>query len=487
MKRTIILLLVLISGLNSFAQTDLTTLIDKCSPSIFKITTYDASGNEYAVGTGFFISATGIALSNYHVFQGASKAKIKTSDNKTYLVENVIGWSKESDLLKFTVKNELSETFPFLKMNAVSPKQGEKIFIIGNPLGLEKSVADGIVSSVRADEKMGETIQITAPISHGNSGSPLMNMNGDALGIVTYYLESGQNLNFAVSVKNLNILEPINAYKFPPEDGQETVVSNNSNNSSNSNSNTTTSDIYAGSKVTFCESVDDAGYPVTVSSVFNIESGGGNVTVYVDNGSTQIQSTGLIVDIYKKGSSDKYDQFIETKNYTIKSSLVATYFDYFFATAGEYVVHVYNGEEKWINDGYITINNKSGSLDIDYNDPSSTFYYIDSKVEFCTELDNLNSCSNAGSVFNISKSGSYVYVWVGQDKALKTSGVTLDIYKKKGGDYDDFVETKNYTINPDKSAFYIEYTFYNAGDYKFKFSTDNSVWIQDGTVTIKYK
>ena len=70
---------------------------------------------------------------------------------------------------------------------------------------------------------------------------------------------------------------------------------------------------------------------------------------------------------------------------------------------------------------------------------------------------------------------------------MKTSGVTLDIYKKKGGDYDDFVETKNYTINPDKSAFYIEYTFYNAGDYKFKFYTDNSVWIQDGTVTIKYK
>lgn len=487
MKRSLLLLLVLFSGLNSFAQLDLTTLIDKCSPAIFKITTYDASGNEYAVGTGFFISASGTGLSNYHVFQGASKAKIKTSDNKTYLVENVLGWSKESDLFKFTVKNELNETFPYLKMNAVSPKQGEKIFIIGNPLGLEKSVADGIVSSVRADDKMGETIQITAPISHGNSGSPLMNMNGEALGVVTYYLENGQNLNFAVSVKNLNILDPINAYKFPVEDGQENVVSyNNSNNNSNTTTTTTSSDIYSGSKVTFCESVDDAGNPVTVASVFNIESGGGNVTVYVDNGSTQMQTTGLIVDIYKKGSSDKYDQFIETKNFTIKSTLVATYFDYFFASAGDYVVHVYNSEEKWINDGYITIKNKSG-LNIDYNDPSSTFYYIDAKVNFCTELDNLNSCSNSGDEFNISKSGSYVYVRVGQDKALKTSGITLDIYKKKGGDYDDFVETKTYTINPDKSAFYIEYTFYNAGDYKFKFYSDSSVWIQDGTVTIKYK
>ncbi len=486
MKRSLFLLLFLFSGAMSFAQMDLTALIDKCSPAIFKITTYDASGNEYAVGTGFFISSTGTALSNYHVFQGASKAKIKTSDNKTYLVENVLGWSKESDLLKFTVKNELNETFPFLKMNAVSPKQGEKIFIIGNPLGLEKSVADGIVSSVRADDKMGETIQITAPISHGNSGSPLMNMSGEALGIVTYYLENGQNLNFAVSVKNLNILDPINAYKFPAEDGQENVVSNN-NNSNNNSTTTTSSDIYKSSKVIFCEDVDDSGNPKVEATTFNIESGGGNVTIYVDNGSTQMQTTGLIVDIYKKGSSDKYDQFIETKNFTIKSTLVATYFEYFFTEAGDYVVHVYNSEEKWINDGYVTINNKSGGLNIDYNDPTSTFYYIDAKVNFCTELDDLNSCKNSDDVFYISKSGSYVYVWVGMDKAMKTTDLTLDIYKKKGGDYTDFVETKSYTINPDKKAFYIEYTFYNSGDYKFKFYTGNSVWIQDGTVTIKYK
>ncbi len=485
MKKLLFLLLIAFSSELATAQLDLTSLIDKCSPSIFKITTYDASGNEYAVGTGFFITSTGTALSNYHVFQGASKAKIKTSDNKTYLVENVIGWSKESDLIKFVVKNELNETFPFLKMNSVSPKQGEKIFIIGNPLGLEKSVADGIVSSVRADDKMGETIQITAPISHGNSGSPLMNMTGEALGVVTYYLESGQNLNFAVSVKNLNILEPVNAYKFPPEDGSETVVSNNNNNTSNNN--TTTSDLYAGSKVTFCESVDDAGYPVTESTVFNIVSGGRNVTVYVDNGTTQIQSTGIIVDVYKKGSTGKYDQFIETKNFTIKPTLVATYFDYFFSSSGDYEVRVYNNEEKWINDGHVTIKDKNGGLNIDYNDPSSTFYYIDAKVNFCTDLDYLNSCANAGSVFNISKSGSYLYVWVGQDKALKTSGITLDIYKKKGKDYDDFVETKTYTIDPDKSAFYIEYTFYDAADYKFKFYTSSNVWLQDGFVTINYK
>ena len=358
MKKLFLLLILVASAFATRAQ-DLTALIDKCSPSIFKITTFDAAGNEYAVGTGFFITATGTALSNYHVFQGASKAKIKTSDNKVYLVENVLGWSKESDLIKFTVKNELNEVFPFLKMNAVSPKSGEKIFIIGNPLGLEKSVADGIVSSIRQDEKMGETIQITAPISHGNSGSPLMNMTGEALGVVTYYLESGQNLNFAVSVKNLNILDPINAYKFPPEDGMENVVTNNNTNNSNNNTNTDATDYYALSEISFCESVDDYGSPVTVATTFNITGDGGNVTVYIDNGGEEMHTTGFYAKIYRKGSGGLYDQFIEKKSYTVSSTIKATYFKYFFAEAGDYMITCYNNEDAWINDGYVTIKNSS--------------------------------------------------------------------------------------------------------------------------------
>jgi len=377
MKKTLLLFLCL-AAINAYAQTDLTTLVGKCSPSIFKVITYDASGNEYAVGTGFFVSSSGTALSNYHVFQGASKAKIKTSDGKTYLVDNVIGWSKESDMIKFTVKNELQEVFPYLRMNAVSPKQGEKIFIIGNPLGLEKSVADGIVSSVRQDDKMGETIQITAPISHGNSGSPLMDMNGDALGIVTYYLENGQNLNFAVSVKNLNILDPINALRFPPDNNTNipvtTTNTDNSNNNNNSNSNSNTDD-------------SDSDYS------------------------------------------------------------------------------------------------------IDYDDPNSTFYYIDSKIKFCLDLDSYQQPLDPGSSFNISKTkGSWIYVWVGNNgKKLATDQIIVDIYRKKGKDYNDFVETVKYNITDTWPDTHFKYTFYKAGDYVFKMYTKNNVWIQDGYVTIGYK
>src|SRR5688500_13620172 len=194
MKKFLPVFFALIGAFSVRAQ-DLSELIENVSPAIFKITTYDASGYELAMGTGYFIGNDGTALTNYHVLQGATKAKIKTNDNKTYLLDKVIAWSEQSDMVKFKIKNELNESFACLKLCPTSPKAGESIFIIGNPMGLDKSVSEGIVASVRQDDIYGETIQVTAPISQGNSGSPLMNMHGEAIGVVTYYLQTGQNLN----------------------------------------------------------------------------------------------------------------------------------------------------------------------------------------------------------------------------------------------------------------------------------------------------
>ena len=93
--------------------------------------------------------------------------------------------------------------------------QGEEMLIIGNPLGLEYSVSNGIVSAIRNDETMGKVIQFNAPISSGNSGSPLIDLNGYVSGIVSYQYEEGQNLNFAISIQQLNLLEPVNKLQFP--------------------------------------------------------------------------------------------------------------------------------------------------------------------------------------------------------------------------------------------------------------------------------
>src|SRR4029079_620385 len=90
----------------------------------------------------------------------------------------------------------------------VLPEEGEQIVVIGNPLKLEGSVTDGIVSAVREVPNVGKIIQITAPISHGNSGSPVFNLKGQIIGVVTVKVTNGQNINLAIGVARLVELHP---------------------------------------------------------------------------------------------------------------------------------------------------------------------------------------------------------------------------------------------------------------------------------------
>lgn len=111
-------------------------------------------------------------------------------------LESLLSFDEENDvaLLKVTANG-----LPSLKLaQGHKAKQGENIVVIGSPLGLETTVSDGIISSIRGKEGL---IQITAPISPGSSGSPVLNLKGEVLGIASFNLQGGQNLNFAVPVK----------------------------------------------------------------------------------------------------------------------------------------------------------------------------------------------------------------------------------------------------------------------------------------------
>src|SRR5438093_8586803 len=91
-------------------------------------------------------------------------------------------------------------------MTTSLPDEGEQIFVIGNPLRLEGSVSNGIVSAIREVPDLGRIIQVTAPVSHGNSGSPLFNMRGEVIGIVTVKVTNGQNINLALGVTRIAAL-----------------------------------------------------------------------------------------------------------------------------------------------------------------------------------------------------------------------------------------------------------------------------------------
>src|SRR5207249_7642637 len=91
---------------------------------------------------------------------------------------------EEADLALLGVDSPADRSRP-LTLTSTLPDEGEQVFVIGNPLRLEGSVSNGIVSAVREVPDLGRIIQITAPVSHGNSGSPIYNMRGDVIGIVT--------------------------------------------------------------------------------------------------------------------------------------------------------------------------------------------------------------------------------------------------------------------------------------------------------------
>jgi S1-C subfamily serine protease len=155
------------------------------------------------MGSGFFISDQGYVVTNKHVLSDTSKAEIKTAAGSVYKINRIIAEDQDGDLVIASSDAPASEAFPVI-LTGNLPEVGEKIIVIGNPLGiLEQTVSDGIVSAVRRNQKAVEFIQVTAPISAGNSGGPLLNMRGEVIGVAAFQYRQGQNLNFCVAAERL--------------------------------------------------------------------------------------------------------------------------------------------------------------------------------------------------------------------------------------------------------------------------------------------
>lgn len=188
------------------ASTNFTDLVAKAEKCVFVVYNQDQSGNTRGLGTGFFINADGVAMSNYHVFENGSAWFIKTSDNRQFTVDEVIEYNKELDYIVFKVSSR-SRNFPHLNLAASSPLKGTDIFVIGNPRGLEVTLTKGIVSAIREYQGYEDAlVQIDAAISPGSSGSPVMNMEGKVIGMATMQLQDCENCNFAINAKVLQSL-----------------------------------------------------------------------------------------------------------------------------------------------------------------------------------------------------------------------------------------------------------------------------------------
>ena len=157
-----------------------------------------------AQGTGFLVSADGVIVTNYHVIKEGNVAIVKFPDGTVLPVDGVLATDKVRDLAIIKIHGK---TFRTLTLgNSDQVQVGEEVVAIGNPLGLELTVSNGIVSGIRVTKEEGKFLQTTAPISPGSSGGPLFSMFGEVIGINTMYLEGGENLNFAIPINDAKLL-----------------------------------------------------------------------------------------------------------------------------------------------------------------------------------------------------------------------------------------------------------------------------------------
>jgi tetratricopeptide (TPR) repeat protein len=173
----------------------------------------DKEGKQIITGSGFIIDSNGIIATNYHVISKWLEALenilfIKMENGAYFPIEELLTSDEENDIAIFKVEGK---ELPTVKLATdYEPKQGEGVIVIGSPIGLETTVSDGIISNIRGK---GGLIQITAPISPGSSGSPIFNSKGEIIGVATFLIQGGQNLNFAIPVKYVATL--LNESKKP--------------------------------------------------------------------------------------------------------------------------------------------------------------------------------------------------------------------------------------------------------------------------------
>jgi S1-C subfamily serine protease len=184
---------------------DVKKLAATTRPAVALVTVFDKSGKPLKLGTGFFISPDGKLVTNAHVIEGADNATAKLENGATYSIRGVLKAALDKDLvlLQADAKDVPSLT---ISRETSLPAVGSRVAVIGSPLGLEGTVSEGIISGHRNAKKDDQLLQITAAVSPGSSGSPVVDENGQVVGIATFLINNAQALNFARPVSYVSEL-----------------------------------------------------------------------------------------------------------------------------------------------------------------------------------------------------------------------------------------------------------------------------------------
>jgi hypothetical protein len=176
-------------------------LFTEFAPSVVTIMVKGPMGE--GGGTGFIIDANGTVGTNYHVIQHATEIKVKLMDGTIASEVEILAENEPNDLALLLIKTD-KKLPPVALGDSEKITVGERAVSIGNPVGLEHTLTDGLISARRVIEGR-KMIQMSTPVSPGNSGGPLFNSKGEVIGITTAIFMGGSHL-----AQNLNLAMPVN-------------------------------------------------------------------------------------------------------------------------------------------------------------------------------------------------------------------------------------------------------------------------------------
>ncbi|EEF57610.1 peptidase S1 and S6 chymotrypsin/Hap [Pedosphaera parvula Ellin514] len=196
------------------------------------------------LGSGFIINENGYLITNFHVIEGETQISVEVYhqkdgqlERKVYKDVKILAMNKFQDMALLKIEDNDSQKFSKVLLgDSDALAVGESVFAIGSPLGLERTVTEGIVST-KTRELQGELyMQTTAQINPGNSGGPLFNMRGEVVGITNMKITFGEGLGFAIPIGAVKYFldhrdayaysndNPSNPYRYlpPPSKGRQT-------------------------------------------------------------------------------------------------------------------------------------------------------------------------------------------------------------------------------------------------------------------------
>jgi len=190
------------------------------------------------LGSGFIINEDGFLMTNFHVIEGETQISVEVYhenggelERKSYKQVRIIAINKFADLALLKIDEKDAPKFKYVLLGSADALSvGEGVFAIGSPLGLERTVTEGILST-KTRQMAGELyLQTTAQINPGNSGGPLFNLRGEVVGVTNMKITFGEGLGFAIPVEGVKFFldhreafaysndNPSNAYRYlePP-------------------------------------------------------------------------------------------------------------------------------------------------------------------------------------------------------------------------------------------------------------------------------